>query len=172
MEDTQHNDSLFLKTGINISRFLIYSAIFILLSYLVFSSFDLFQYEFAFLYYLILNVIVIYFFSSCFINYYLFYNDRFELYFPTKVFGAKWKMVKYDDLEKVVYQFVGGAVSQPKIIMKRKKTSKLGLMFPNPLNSIQIYSYRRKRYILLKLKRFGIKVEVKSILKKDKNILD
>jgi len=104
--------------------------------------------------------------SIIFLNYYKFYEDYVERYYPTRM--GKWRLrrIDYKNITLVKYHGDTHGGSMVGIYTSKKKQ----LLVPS--NSFTVISYKKARKTLLFLQSKGVPIVIKSIDEKEQRILD
>ena len=116
---------------------------------------------------LILLFVIEYILSIIFLNYYKFYEEYLEIYYPTRI--GKWRLrqINYSDIKLVRYY--GDYLYDP-IIRIYTSDKKKGLHLPS--NSVISYSLKKTKKTLQFIQSKDIPIEIISEDEKKKRILD
>ena len=119
---------------------------------------------------LIVLIILLYVPIFLFVNKYYFYEDFFEVVYVFR-FRQKKKVYTYSDVLVAKYMNMGGKGNRAWIVLifKGKKNTSPKVFFSS--FSFTHYKFKKRKELLLLLKQKEVPIEVKSIFKKDKELL-
>ena len=120
-----------------------------------------------FIYYLVFLFFLECIFSILILNFYTFYDDYIEIYYPIRIGKNRRKKIYYSEIERVKYYgeaYKGNPFICIYRIGKKCKTY-------NPANTFSC-SFKKARITLKFLQSKGIPIEIDSVCKKKQRILD
>lgn len=159
------NDRRLIIRNSNLRRFIIISSIPISTIFLSIQNRDFNDRE-SLLSFIFLTILE-YFLSLIFLNYYNFYENYVEIYYPTRFWKGKRKKIMYSNIKKVEYGESYGDGAYVRIYQIGEKTDTL----ITSSNSFSSTSFQRTRKTLKFLQSKGIPIEIVSTRKKRLRIL-
>ncbi|MGI6320312.1 MAG: hypothetical protein ACOXZK_05015 [Bacteroidales bacterium] len=110
--------------------------------------------------------VTVYFLSAYFFNFYKFYEEYLEIYYPTRI-RDRTKKINYSEIKKVKYY--GDLWESPLIrLFTEKKCGRFNL----PSNSFSSPTYKKTKKTLKFLESKGVLIKINSENKKKQRILD
>jgi hypothetical protein len=152
------------KSGFNISYFLLSLFVLYIFHFIILS---LVNSELGELLITIVAAVLSYLALSYLVNRYYIYEDRFEIIYFFRLFN-RITIIKFNEISSVKYIHDVNRYSAPTIQLISEKV-KWKVDLPN--NSFPVYSFEKRRAILLFIASTGIPVEIYSEFEKDITIL-